>query len=51
VRVGQVICRPQSGVKGDGTDASPNREAVIAITIEKAKRVIDEQGDRIFRDA
>ena len=32
-------------------DESPNREAIVAMTIEKAKRVIDEQGERIFRDA
>ena len=35
----------------DRADASPNREAIVAMTIDKAKRVIDEQGDRIFGDA
>jgi len=32
-------------------DVFPDREAVVAMTIEKAKRIIDEQGDRLFRDA
>ncbi len=31
-------------------DVSPDREAIVAMTIEKAKRVIDEQGDRLFGD-
>lgn len=31
-------------------DVFPDREAVVAMTIEKAKRVIDEQRDRLFRD-
>jgi hypothetical protein len=35
----------------DRADAAPDREAIVAMTIEKAKRVIDEQGDRIFGDA
>jgi hypothetical protein len=29
-------------------DTSNDREVIVAMTIEKAKRVIDEQGDRIF---
>ena len=32
-------------------DAAPDREAIVAMTIDKAKRTIDEQGDRIFADA
>ena len=32
-------------------DTSTDREAIVARTIEKAKRLIDEQGDGIFRDA
>ena len=32
-------------------DTSTDREVIVARTIEKAKRVIDEQGDGIFRDA
>jgi len=31
-------------------DTSPDRDAIVAMTIEKAKRVIDEQGERMFRD-
>jgi hypothetical protein len=31
-------------------DTSTDRDAIVAMTIEKARRVIDEQGDRIFRD-
>jgi hypothetical protein len=31
-------------------DTSNDREVIVALTVEKAKRVIDEQGDRIFRD-
>jgi hypothetical protein len=30
-------------------DTSNDREVIVALTVEKAKRVIDEQGDRIFR--
>jgi hypothetical protein len=30
-------------------DTAPDREAIVAMTVEKAKRVIDEQGDRIFQ--
>lgn len=29
-------------------DTSPDREVIVAMTIEKAKRVIDEQGERMF---
>lgn len=29
-------------------DTSPDREAIVAMTIAKAKRLIDEQGDRLF---
>ena len=32
-------------------DVSPDREAIVAMTIDKAKRLIDEQGDRLFGDA
>lgn len=35
----------------DRADTSPERDAIVAMTIEKAKRVIDEQGDRLFHDA
>jgi hypothetical protein len=35
----------------DRADASPDREAIVAMTIEKARRIIDEQGDRLFHDA
>ena len=31
-------------------DTSPDREAIVAMTIAKAKRLIDEQGDRLFPD-
>ena len=31
-------------------DTSNDREVIVAMTIEKAKRVIDEQGDRMFGD-
>ena len=31
-------------------DTSPDREVIIGMTIQKAKRIIDEQGDRIFGD-
>ncbi len=31
-------------------DTSPDREAMVAMTIAKAKRLIDEQGDRLFPD-
>ena len=31
-------------------DTSPDREAIVAMTIAKAKRIIDEQGDRLFPD-
>lgn len=31
-------------------DTSTDRDAIVAMTIEKARRVIDEQGDRLFRD-
>lgn len=29
-------------------DTSPDREVIVAMTVEKAKRIIDEQGDRLF---
>lgn len=29
-------------------DTSPDREAIVAMTIAKAKRLIDEQGERLF---
>jgi hypothetical protein len=29
-------------------DTSPDREAIVAMTIAKAKRLIDDQGDRLF---
>jgi len=29
-------------------DTSPDREAIVVMTIEKAKRIIEEQGDRMF---
>jgi hypothetical protein len=29
-------------------DTAPDRDAVVAMTIAKAKRLIDEQGDRLF---
>lgn len=35
----------------DRADVSPDREAIVAMTIEKAKRIIDEQGDGLFRSA
>ncbi|MFQ5968837.1 MAG: HlyU family transcriptional regulator [Acidimicrobiia bacterium] len=54
-RVAGTISKEISGRRRvhqlDRADASPNREAIVAMTIEKAKRVIDEQGDRIFGDA
>jgi hypothetical protein len=31
-------------------DTSPNREAIVAMTIAKAKRLIDDLGDRLFPD-
>jgi hypothetical protein len=31
-------------------DTSPDREAIVAMTIAKAKRIIDEQADRLFPD-
>lgn len=31
-------------------DTAPDREAIVGMTIEKAKRIIEEQGDRIFND-
>ena len=31
-------------------DTSPDREAMVAMTIAKAKRLVDEQGDRLFPD-
>jgi hypothetical protein len=31
-------------------DTSPDRDAIITMTIEKAKRVIDEQGERMFQE-
>lgn len=30
-------------------DTSPDRDAIVAMTIAKAKRLIDDQGDRLFR--
>jgi len=54
-RVSGTISKEISGERRvhrlDRADASPHREAIVAMTIEKAKRVIDEQGDRIFGDA
>jgi hypothetical protein len=32
-------------------DTSPDRDAVVALTVAKAQRVIDEQADRIFDHA
>ncbi len=32
-------------------DTAPDREAIVAMTIAKAKRLIDEQGDRLFPPA
>ena len=29
-------------------DTSPDRDAIVAMTIVKAKRLLDEQGDRLF---
>lgn len=54
-RVAGTISKEISGGRRvhrlDRADAAPDREAIVAMTIEKAKRVIDEQGDRIFGDA
>jgi hypothetical protein len=54
-RVAGTISKEISGERRvhrlDRSDAAPEREAIVAMTIEKAKRVIDEQGDRIFGDA
>lgn len=33
----------------DRADVSPDREAIVTMTVEKAKRIIDEQGDGLFR--
>jgi hypothetical protein len=32
-------------------DTSPDREALVAMTLVKAKRLLDEQGDHLFHDA
>jgi hypothetical protein len=32
-------------------DTSPDREGIVAMTITKAKRLIDQQGDRLFGDS
>jgi len=32
-------------------DTSPDRDAIVALTVAKAQRIIDEQADRIFDDA
>ncbi len=29
-------------------DTSPDRDAIVAMTVAKAKRLIDEEGDRLF---
>ena len=54
-RVAGTISKEIGGLRSvhrrDRADAAPDREAIVAMTIEKAKRVIDEQGDRIFGDA
>ena len=54
-RVAGTISKEISGSRRvhqfDRADASPDREVIVAMTIEKAKRVIDEQGARIFGDA
>lgn len=34
----------------DRADTSTDREAIVTRTIEKAKYLVDEQGDRIFGD-
>ncbi len=31
-------------------DTGPDRDVIVAMTIAKAKRLIDEQGDRLFSD-
>jgi hypothetical protein len=31
-------------------DTSPDREAIVAMMLVKAKRLLDEQGDRLFTD-
>jgi hypothetical protein len=35
----------------DRADTAPDRDAIVAMMIAKAKRLIDEQGDRLFPDA
>lgn len=31
-------------------DTSPDRDAIVALTVAKARRIIDDQADRIFDD-
>ncbi len=31
-------------------DTAPDRDIIVSMTIEKAKRVIDQQGDRMFNE-
>ncbi|MBI3454226.1 MAG: hypothetical protein HY002_00370 [Candidatus Rokubacteria bacterium] len=54
-RVAGTISKEISGDRRvyrlDRADTSADRETIVAATIEKAKRVIDEQGDWLFADA
>jgi hypothetical protein len=51
-RIAGTISRELDGERKVHTfgraDTSPDRAAIVVMTIEKAKRIIEEQGDRIF---
>ena len=50
-RIGKVIDGEAKEVRFIRADTSTSREAAITLTVSKARKIIEEQGERIFRAA
>ncbi len=48
-RIGKVIDGEAKEARFIRADTSPSREAAITLSVSKARKVIDEQGERLFR--
>ena len=50
-RIGKVVDGEAKEVHFIRADTSTSREAAISLSVSKARKIIDEQGERIFRGA
>ena len=48
-RIGKVIGGEAKEVHFIRADTSTSRDAAIALSVSKARKIIDEQGERVFR--